>query len=122
MGWTAEGGRVPRSLTLDARVARRRNRWRRLNRTLSAGVGALAVGTGIYLGVTGPSSSPVLPGAAPAATAAPSAPAAGTAAGTGAGADTGAGTTIAPADGGRDRGADGGGRRVHMADFDGHHR
>lgn len=107
---------MPRSLSLDDRAARRSSRWRRLNRTLSVGVGALAVGSGIYLGVTGPSTSPVQSAAAPATTTAPAAPATGT------GAGTAGGTADVPVDGGRGRGFDGGGDRTRMAGFGGHHR
>ena len=41
-----------------------RRRWRGLNALLSGAVGALVVTTAIYLGVTGPATSPVTPAAA----------------------------------------------------------
>jgi hypothetical protein len=41
-----------------------RRRWRGLNALLSGSVGALVVTTAIYLGVTGPATSPVSPAAA----------------------------------------------------------
>jgi predicted component of type VI protein secretion system len=102
-----DGVRMPRSHTLDARVTQRRSRWLRLNRVLSAGVGAVAVTTGVVLGVTAPSTSPVQSApAATAATAAPADPAT-------TGGVTDGGTAVVPAD--RGRGGDG---RFRMAGFD----
>lgn len=94
--------------SLHARVSRRGKRWHRINRLLSAGVGALAVGAAIVLGVTAPDTSPVQPAAAPAA----AAPAPGT--------DQGA---TDPAPDAVDRGRDGDrGGRDRMVGFHRHGR
>lgn len=87
---------------LVARTDRRRRRWRRLHGLVSGSVGALALGTAVYLGVTAPATSPVQAAApAQAAQAAPAAPAAG---GTQAQTANGAGTAADPDRGGRDDG------------------
>jgi hypothetical protein len=99
---------VPQMDTLHIRTDRRRRRWRRLNTMISGGIGILAIGGAVSLGLGAPSTSPVVPAAAAAAPQV----AAGTA-GSGASADV----ADDRGDGGRGRGA-----RAGMIGFDRPHR
>lgn len=103
--------------TVFTRASRRRQRWRRLNALLSGGVGVVAVGLAMSLGVTAPSTSPVQPVAG-----ATSTPAGADAVDP---ADAGTDAITAPLDPvAGDRGGGGGGRDggAHTARSDRRHR